>query len=115
MPDMVKRAAQTTAEMQSARQYNRLLEIKTKKGYLTHNEQKQLARARTNLLRSGVIAPLQKAEVRAIASAAYSGFPWYKKLYLKAKFYLLVVMRGWLRARIAQFQIRRLAKTGAPK
>lgn len=62
-------------------------------GRIKPSSVKYYARVKTRLIKSGIIEPGSRANVRTLAMQAFKAMPWYRQWYLKAKFWLLRLTR----------------------
>lgn len=68
-------------------------------------ESKRFARLQTQLMRSGAVVLLTRAVVTKHARAIYSALPWWKKLWLRARYHMRGV-RNRLRHRFDILRLR---------
>jgi hypothetical protein len=66
-------------------------------------ESKRFARLQTQLMRTGVVVPLTKQVVTQHARVLYHSLPWWKKLSLRARYYLRSVRN---RVEVLRLRIR---------
>lgn len=67
------------------------------KGSLTKSESKRFHRARTRLLRAGVLEHVTRQQLEDLARQAYRALPWYKRVRMLIRFHIRRIWFGWKR------------------
>lgn len=97
MPDEIVRRPRTHQEAADLKRYMDLCEAERVRGAkgLTPNMAKQLNRARTRCLRSGVVQRITRVRVEAVARQVYKDMPFWRKWALWVKYW----WKKWLKKR----------------
>lgn len=83
----------TTQTRRTVAEFAQLTKTSTERK-LKPAEAKRIARLQTQLLRAGIISPVNQELVRQQARALYHSLPWWKKLRLRVRFHIkLTLMR----------------------
>jgi len=83
-----KRLPRDSAEKDDLRKFHQLeAQRKFNNGNIRAAHIKHYARLKTRLIRSGLIAPATRDSIRNLAMEAYGKMPFYKKWWMKTKYY----------------------------
>lgn len=103
MVDRMVRRARTPQEAADMQAYIRLSrEERERDKPLTRNQMKQLNRVRLRCLKAGLIKPVKRQELEALAREVYNDMPLWRKLWLRVLFH-------WSRSKLGKWAERRRA------